>query len=217
MEAAELTELLTHLRNSGRASAYDAIAAFAKALRELPNDFAEQLQREADARVASGGALGPLPKRDLRGADAREVDRDNVVLVLEDTSNSTCSATLHSDLVHFATGAAGKPFLDNVTLEDTIVLDASRFGAKSSRDLGVGATITIVSSAKRGNGSAFDERHDGTISAEFKLTWNARGDRLGAAARPLPDQASKPASAPAAAPAPAPATPEPPLEPPPAA
>jgi hypothetical protein len=65
-----------------------------------------------------------------------------------------------------------------VTLEDTIVLDASRFAAKSSRDLGVGATITIVSTAKRGTTSAFDERHDGTISTEFKLTWNARGDRL---------------------------------------
>lgn len=216
MEAAELTELLTRLRNSGRASAYDAIAAFAKALRELPGDFAEQLQREADARVASGGALGPLPKRDLRGADAREVDRDNVVLVLEDGTNSTCSATLHSDLVHFATGAAGKPFLDNVTLEDTIVLDASRFAAKSARDLGVGATITIVSTAKRGNGSAFDERHDGTISAEFKLTWNARGDRLGAAPL-LADQAPKPASAPAAAPVAAPVPPEAPLDPPPAA
>jgi hypothetical protein len=178
MEAAELTELLTHLRNSGRASAYDAIASFAKALRELPPDFAEQLQREADARIASGGALGPLPKRDLRGADAREIDRDNVVLVLEDGTNSTCTATLHSDLVRFATGAASQPFIDNVTLEDTIVLDASRFAAKSSRDLGVGATITIVSTAKRGTTSAFDERHDGTISTEFKLTWNARGDRL---------------------------------------
>jgi len=177
MEAAELTELLTRLRNSGRASAYDAIASFAKALRELPPDFAEQLQREADARTASGGALGALPKRDLRGADAREVDRDNVVLVLEDGTNSTCTATLHSDLVRFATGAASQPFVDNVTLEDTIVLDASRFAAKSSRDLGVGATITIVSTAKRGTTSAFDERHDGTISTEFKLTWNARGAR----------------------------------------
>jgi len=41
----------------------------------------------------------------------------------------------------------------------------------------VGATITIVSTAKRGTTSAFDERHDGTISTEFKLTWNARGAR----------------------------------------
>ena len=72
MEAAELTELLTRLRNSGRASAYDAIASFAKALRELPPDFAEQLQREADARIASGGALGALPKRDLRGAKRKD-------------------------------------------------------------------------------------------------------------------------------------------------
>jgi len=176
MEPSELAELLTHLRNSGRASAYDAIAAFAKALRELPPDFAEQLQREADARIASGGGLGPLPKRDLRGSDAREIDRDNVVLVLEDSANSSCTATLHSDLVRFATGAAGKPFVDDVTLEDTIVLDPSRFGPKASRDLGVGATITIVSTAKRGNSGGFDERHDGTISTEFKLTWKARGD-----------------------------------------
>ncbi len=184
MEAAELVELLTHLRNSGRASAYDAIASFAKALRELPADFAEQLQREADARVASGGALGPLPKRDLRGSDAREVDRDNVVLVLEDGTNSTCTATLRADLVHFATGAAAKPFVDDVTLEDTIVLDPSRFAPKSTRDLGVSASITIVSTAKRGSSGTFDERHDGTIATEFKLTWNARGDRLKAAALP---------------------------------
>jgi hypothetical protein len=178
MESAELVELLTHLRNSGRASAYDAIAAFAAALRALPPDFATQLQREADARVASGGALGALPKRELRGTDARDVDHDNVVLVLDDGPNSTCTATLRSDLLRFATGSAGKPFLDNVTLEDTIVLDSTRFAAQSVRDLGIAASITIVSTAKRANGKDFDERHDGTISTELKLTWNARGDRL---------------------------------------
>jgi hypothetical protein len=182
MDAAELVELLAHLRNAGRASAYDAIAAFAEALKALPDDFATQLQREADARVASGGALAALPKRDLRGLDVREADRDRVVLVLEDTNEATCTATLKPDLAHFASGAAAKPFLDDVILEDTIVLDPGRFASKSVRDLGIKASITIVSTAKRSKGTAFDEVHDGTIATEFKLIWNVRGDEL----RPRP-------------------------------
>ncbi|HMD02728.1 MAG TPA: hypothetical protein VKG44_07150 [Candidatus Baltobacteraceae bacterium] len=171
MDATELAELLTRLRRAGRASAREAIASFASALETMPADFVGRLQREAEARVAADDVAAALPKSDLRGLDARDIDRDKVRLTIEDDAESTCVATLTPDLVRFASGASTKPFADEVVLEDTIVLNPAGLTPERAGDLAVNARITIRSTAKR-TGTSFDERHAGAIATEFKLEWN---------------------------------------------